>query len=195
MFTAAVSVILASPLISPADPITYSFSGTASGNIDGAPFSNTRFTILFNTDTQTVNGLTPYGFYTIEDDLSSTIELAGIGSGTFIENKRVFLSTTSSVLGLGRGVIGPGAGDLLNITNPSFATYDLKTTLDPLFVGAPLNLQFTDQTTTMGSVTITSANSIVFAANVIPEPASAIMLLMGGPIIAGYRSIRKRYGI
>lgn len=168
-----------------AAPVTYTFSGTAGGTVNGTPFTAAAFTIRVFADTVSIRPGPP-NFFQV-DDLFSTLDLAGFASATFIRNERVFVNQSLSVLGFSHAE-SSGARDLLDINGAPFATYNLASSLGPIFDATPFAFeQLSNEPSSLGPITFTQASNVTFTASVIPEPASLALLLLGLSVAAGAR--------
>jgi len=186
--TAAMALLglLAPPAVprGEAAPITFIFSGTGSGDVNGTPFSGAAFTITANANA--VIPPPPGPLFNL-DSISATIGITGIGTGTFLIATRVFDAQDISVLGFSRA---PFDLDLMDFEDPAFASYDLTTSLGPLLPGiggtpgTPIDLDFSNVPTSLGDVTFTSAEDVTFTATAqatgaVPEPSALVLLGIG----------------
>jgi hypothetical protein len=142
--------------------IIYSFSGTANGSIGATRFTNAMFRIRVWADTNAVVADLSNPGNTIFQvpALSSSIEVASVGVATFTTDKRVFVNQTAA--GLGFSLPGD-AGDLLDLSNPAFATYTLKGAFQPLFAAGPHG-GFGGEPSTLGTVTLSPIRDVTFVA-------------------------------
>jgi hypothetical protein len=184
MILTAISCI---SLMTHADPVTYTFSGTGSGDVGGAAFNNAPFTIAVSADTASIVNPAP-GVYFL-NDMASTIAIGGFSLATFngIDGNSIFANngTSTAAFSLGSPPAPTGTSTLLGMQGPvAFASYDLSTTYGPVFWATPAPVaNFVNQATTIGAVTFTDYSDVTFTATVIPEPASAgLMVLLSGGI-------------
>jgi hypothetical protein len=164
LLIAAVVVVVAS--YAGAAPLHLSFHGTGSGTVGATPFTDAEFNITLTIET-TENSLYAPGV-PITATYPTTIWIAGVGTGTFTTGKRVFDNQGVSVLGLNNLV----AADLINLSDPAFATYDLTTPLGPILDPSPFYAQFDGITSSMGDITFTAMSNVTFVAAADPIPVA-----------------------
>src|SRR5262245_57262722 len=163
---------VANPVL--ADPITYSVRATASGTLGGSAFTSALVTIALTGDTSAVSGSpiqTNPGI--------ATVDVSGVGTATFT-NALLAAFVNPTPLNLLAGISDLTADRLiLGTRNPVFASYDLRTPIGPITGGAPFNDGFIFPTT-LGDFVLTSINggTSTFTA-VVPEPASAVLVVAG----------------
>jgi hypothetical protein len=148
-----------------ADTITYTFTATASGSMDGTSFSDSLPTIIALADTS--HPRMPYWSGVVVGSLSATFNSEF--PYVFVNRGKCTGSpeypTVSSCVGFGTDF------DLLDIANNGFATYVRGTSVGPLtdptptFAGLP---SLADH----GIVSFTSVEDGSFTASVAPEPSS-----------------------
>jgi hypothetical protein len=148
-----------------AAPITYTLSGTGSGTVGAATFSNAAYTISVVGDTTAITGGP-----TFSNVVTGTMTIAGIGTATITEPIRVFNNQTNSAFGFGR----PG-GDLLDVSDPAFATYALATSLGPIPGLTPFALnQFSLLASSLGAITMPTSGPVTFQATTGAAPPPAV---------------------
>ncbi len=110
-------------------PITYVFSGQASGTLGATPFTGAQTTVTGTADTAniTTNGSDPC----INLTGVVTIVIAGVGSATTTGANLIFSNHTSSVWGFENGTCASGLQDWLDVDDPAAATYGLVTSIGP----------------------------------------------------------------
>jgi len=140
--------------------ITYTFTGTGSGHIGVSVFTNAAYTIQVTGDTAQVTPLgDPTNQGSVVPSLTALITVAGIGTATVTEPTQWFVSNTYVGTGFSRG------SDLLDVEHPLFATWDLKTPIGPLADLEPFAIgQFTDLSTSLGLMTLSSSSNVTFEA-------------------------------
>ncbi|MES2704966.1 MAG: hypothetical protein V4726_00020 [Verrucomicrobiota bacterium] len=145
----------------------YSFSGTGTGSVNGAGFTETPFSIQLLTE----NVVYTNGIY-FGEAASTALEIAGFGSGTFTKQTRIFLNTFGAVMGLSNSATG---GDLMNVQTEFFRGYNMKRNLGPEIVGPAYLTLFRNYSSTLGNFSLTKATDITFTATVVPEPSCGVL--------------------
>lgn len=162
-------------------PITYTFAGFASGEAGGTPFADSAFTIAVEADTNQVGNPSPRLPHIFDTGAAPTsIEIPGIGSGTFSSGLSVYVNQQIRELGLTE----PGANDLFAVRDPLFITYDLRSPLGPFFEAEPEDfVTFVGLQSTLGPITLADVHDITFTASssaaAIPEPGTACLTILG----------------
>jgi hypothetical protein len=168
-----------------ATPITYVFTGTATGTLgvgDGQiSFEGALLTVtatgdtgdVFLSDGGTTCPPTDPGAY-IDNKVSTTIAIAGGGiEGTITATvvpvgsncEYVFVRQSTQTVGYGVTGITPYCCDIINFTNAGYATYDLKSSIGP--ISSPSDTAITiwqNVPTDQGSLTVTSYTNNTFTA-------------------------------
>jgi hypothetical protein len=179
-----ISVVICIAAVNPAQavPITFSFAGVGSGNLDTTVFSNAAFEVLIPADTDDVQPF-PWPDPDRPDptspcilNLSGTIDISGVGIGTFVKPLYVFDSQKSGAVGFGNWT----QYDLINldVVGVGLDTYDLTTPLGPITDLDPYFGQFRNVELSIGYLTFTSMFYATFTA--IPEPTTVLLLGLGG---------------
>jgi hypothetical protein len=155
-----------------ADPIRFEFTGVGTGSLAGKTFTNAPFFINLYGDTANITRPSS-DVYSLEG--SSNFNIEGIGSGDFTQSTRVFSNVGNRTVGFSRGS-SSGSSDLVNLTDPAFAGYDLTRPLalvreeDPTAVS-----QFNNISTSLGLLTFTAIDVVTFRA--VPEPSAGLAAL------------------
>jgi hypothetical protein len=169
-------------------PITYTEQALASGTLGGHTFTNALVTLTMVGNTGTVSGGS--GFFTNTTG-TFTLNVAGIGTGTFTDSMEVFDNQTFSPAAAGFGDITAG-GSVLDTFNSAFATYDLTTSIGPTsgtrFINPGLGFN-----TTLGVFIISSAGDSTFTASTVPEPSSIFLLGTGLMGLMAMRRSRNKH--
>lgn len=177
-FTAAMSVKSA--------PISYIFKGTATGTLNGTPFSTAAMIITAQGDTANVFTESDGRFFNVM--LATSITITGVGSGT-IDSEYVFDNPTGQKVGFGVTTI-PNCCDIIQQVNGVYGSYDLKSAIGPIAAPANLSLaDWVDVPTSLGLMTVTDMSENSFQAVVVPEPCTFPVLAMG---LAGLGALRLR---
>ncbi|GFO54927.1 hypothetical protein GMSM_19340 [Geomonas sp. Red276] len=145
----------------PAPTMLYTFTGTASGSVNGTSFNNARFTISTAGNPASVGFNQASGTYFL--DATSTISVGGIGSGVVVP------TTPGTMVGVAINYdivnfhLHPNPGSLFKLEEGALMGWDLKSPIGP--VSGNLSLGgISDLPTTMGAVTITSMSDVTFSA-------------------------------
>jgi uncharacterized protein (TIGR03437 family) len=167
-----------------ASPITYTFSGTATGKAGTTPFTNAAFSVALTATTGSVvyNGSS---FYQRVFPGVATISIAGIGTGNFSIAVTIYADD-----GFGGRVSFSTGSPLITVMDDSLSSsvllgYDLSTPIGPIGPQAGYNPSTSDWAaipTSLGAVTLTDLNDVAFLAKAgLPAP----MVFTGGVITAG----------
>lgn len=176
-------VVIARAGAAGAVPITYVFTGTASGTVNGSTsFSEATLTVTAygNTDDVTFDS----GSQTYRDsNVSTFITISGIGTMTVTPSagNRDYVFDNQTPFGeSGEGRIGYGINgitsccDIIQFPNAGYLTYDLKSAIGPFASTADLSTgDWVNVPTSMGPLTVTSFTG-AFSAT---EPTSITLTL------------------
>jgi len=163
--------------------ITFTYSGVASGTLNGTAFTSAAFTItgVGLTEQRTNNGL--YGGYSIQHfGSSTTINIAGFNS--CIANTSLFTQTDPK----GGVALVSGAVNGSYVLLANTPVWDMLTSLPaaPYTVGYPSGGQGPIISTTLGGLRFTAiAAPLTFGATVAPAPGAIALLGLAG--LAGRR--------
>lgn len=177
-----------------AQPIVFAFSGFATGDLAGAAFAGTPFTVTIPADVSTLGTFPGNPGTSGYLGLTGTVALDGIGTATFTEPLYVFLNPNGPTIGFGNDV----NFDLIDIMDPALAGYDLMSSIGPIDAfGVYANAQFTDVATSLGPLTFASVLDRRFEAvvpsAVVPEPGTSLLVATGLAVV-GAAGVRRRRG-
>jgi hypothetical protein len=161
-----------------------SFTGVGSGDLGGAGFTNSQFEAVIPGDTDDVRAVDPWG---VPDPttpwishLSGTIDISGVGVGSFLNPLYVFDNQQVSAVGFGEygnwDLLDPEIHwDLLdlNVKGVGLDTYGLTTPFGPITDPTPFFGQFDGVELNIGDLTFTSMSDATFTATtnvILPGP-------------------------
>ena len=175
-----------------AGPITYTETATGSGSLGGASFTNALVTITAIADTADIILSDPSDMFYKVTNMSTTVDVAGIGSAMFTDAIYTGVVQLFQVAGFS----DPKSEDILDTKSSAFSTYNLSTSLGPLSGTTVINPGFAFPTTG-GDFVFNSANAngdSTFQATLasIPEPSS--LILAGTAALAGLGLYSRRRG-
>jgi PEP-CTERM motif len=174
--------------------ITYTFTGFATGNLDGAAFNDAAFKVTEVGDTENIvppGG--PNGEFSVPID--STSFTVGTSSGSFDGpdfTNAVVLNPSPGFPAIVFSQGSPAGGVAEGLINSAFETYNLAGSF-PLTSGTPSFITQVYQTSAGGLLEFDSASSVSFqATGGVPEPATWAMMLVGfGGLGAAMRGRRR----
>lgn len=172
-----------------AAPISYTHTGFGSGSIDGDPFglaAPVAFTITATGDTDDIESCATGCFFI--DNLTASIDIAGVGSFDFTTATRYVSNTNVDSIGFSRET-----GALF--IGPTVVDWDMTTSVGPVSGSGQLFQWLSSPVNTDGGVLVfNSADGVesTFEARVgfVPEPAS-LLLLASGIAVAVRRRARR----
>ena len=174
LITTVICIVGINPI--QAVPIIFSFKGVGSGNLDTTSFANAAFEVLIPADTDDVepSQWTPDTFHIV--NLSGTIDISGVGTGSFIEPLYIFDNQRVGAVGFGNLT----EHDLIDLylVGVGLDTYDLTTPFGPITDTDPFFAQFKNVELSIGALTFTSMSYATFTA--IPESGTILLLGLGG---------------
>jgi hypothetical protein len=154
-------------------PITYVFTGTATGTLGGieggTSFQGALLTVTATGDTNNVTFDSETGTYN-NNTLSTTITIAGVGTMTVTpgEGNYDYVFDNQGSQKIGYGVTGLQQGfccDIIQFVNTAYQTYGLTTSIGPLPFDSDLSIgDWVDVPTSLGALTLTSYTNNTFAA-------------------------------
>lgn len=195
-------LLLTASIVANAAPVTYTFSGTATGSLGGAGFSSAEFVVSLEWLTEGITifsgsqpGLPIYQNLVPTPFLgSATIDIAGIGATSFTQSMLMVAQTgdyyaCSNCVAI-TNALAPAEAFPFVASNDAFIGYDLSTSISaswasPTHVGAAsvaLN-------TVAGDLLIDYSETTSFMATVVPIPAAVWLF---GSALAGLGWMRSR---
>ena len=184
-FAVAAALVMSAVAASTASAavINFTYSGVASGTLNGTAFNSAAFTITASglTEQRTSNGI--YGGFSIEHfGSSTTISIAGFNS--CIATSALFTQTDPK----GGVVLVSGAVNGSYVVLANTPVWNMLTSLPaaPYTVGYPGGGQGPIISTTLGGLRFNSFSSpLTFGATVVPAPGAIALLGLAG--LAGRR--------
>jgi hypothetical protein len=172
--------------IAGAEQIKYVFNGTGSGTLGAQNFSDASLSVTASVDTADVPAPTEADNIIDVSPSLVTINIGGLGSTT-ISNGYVFDNQAEEVGGFG----ATSGSDTIQIPDPSFGTWNMKTAFGPVFAASDRSIaDWTDMSTSQGDLAVTSFTDFTFTAtlgggsNAAPLPSAAWLSLIGLSFVA-----------
>jgi hypothetical protein len=182
----ACAAVLLLPLAASASPITYIYSGTGSGSLDGNPFS-TAFTITAQADTDNVGGWCCSTYQNTHS--SASVALVGLGTFSFLAPTHTWLAP-GCCMGFGADL----SLNYLTLFSPAIVNvgYALDTAFGPVTSSASTQGQFVNIGTSGGALTLSQVSDVTFQAetSAVPEPSTYALMALG---LAGIVAIRRAH--
>lgn len=173
-----------------ATPITFTISTTGSGTLGATVFTDATLTFTQISDTGLVSACGT-GIVCAPEVTSNTVTISGLGTFTVDDSTQFFNNTGTTTVGFFDAV----QSDLLDVSDPAFATYDLQSALGPI-TDTIVSVPFTSVVTDGGTLAFTgdSENGTFDAVlGTAPEPGSLLLMLAGAiPLGAGLLRRRRR---
>lgn len=176
-FFAILAAALLMPLAASAVPITYIYSGTATGSLGASAFSGASFVITAQADTTAVGGWCCSNAQNTHT--SATISLDSLGTVSFSLPTHTWIAE-NCCMGFGQNlgsnyVTLSGAPSLLSVG------YTLATDIGPILATAETHGQFVDVATSGGALTISQLGSVSFQAitSAVPEASASLLMALG----------------
>jgi hypothetical protein len=167
-------------------PVSYVVSGIGTGSLDTSVFAATPFTLTSTADTDDI--YSPRSMVYRVPNASLVVWIDGLGTATFtIPTITVSNWNYGGSAGLGAPVQDQG---IVFVNDGRFASWRLQPSIGP-FGGSSLSINSGARfATTGGELSFTAIDAATFGATVVPEPASAALLGLGGLALYGLRKGR-----
>jgi len=168
-----------------AAPITYTFTGKGDGTWGVESFFDVFFEVTLPGDTSNV--INPYTQVWQNRNLTGTIDITGLGAGTFTLPLFVFVNNLDNLV----GICDNATSDYRLViwkSGVGLDTYDLKTSFGPLTLPDDYGLDITNVETSKGPLTFTDSRtgSFAFTAEAVPAPTTLMLLGSGLLSLLGY---------
>jgi hypothetical protein len=156
-------------------PITYTYSGTGTGSLNGVGFTDQSFSIVATADTANIANWPDGGAGSIQNThTSASIDINGFPHAAFTEATHTWHGLTSTG-GLGRNL----DANLITINEAGWFGYDLDTNIT-VNENAPLDVdQFSNVSTDLGDLSFSSIQVVRFTALLTQVPVPGTLLLLG----------------
>lgn len=174
-----------------AEPITLTFSGTASGTAGLTPFTDEPFLFTFTSDTSDITQPSCCSSdYSTPSGTTGTVYIGGIGTGDLLDTQAVFVNQNPAEDNI--GIWHYDEPDWLDLVTSAASTYSLTTSLGPITATAFDNVAMGGHylQSALGNLVFSSVSDVTFQATVgspspdatpdaAPEPSSWILLGTG----------------
>jgi hypothetical protein len=190
--TMVLPLLLASAAPVSADFATYTETVTATGTLGGVRFNDALVTLTTTADTANITS--PVAGFSTLTGTPGSVTIAGTGSATFSFDLIVFSNQISGVAGIEAHTTGSLYADVIDTINPTFATYDLSSSIGPV-TGTAFTNGGPPFATSSGALVITStSSSATFLASTaaVPEPSSFAMCGLAGVIGLVVARVRRK---
>lgn len=181
----AVTVVVAGfPVAGNADPIEFTYTGTATGSINAVPFTKAGFTIVAGGDTDNRVMLASKRY--IPNDWAS-ITISGLGTYHLTSSTNTFFYPWNN----GVGFVRDTGLDLYDGNNsPALADWDMLTSIGPA-TGDMYLLQWTAEhdpvMTDRGRLLINGGSCVGTFQATVPEPCTLALLGIGGFLVCVWK--------
>ena len=163
-----VALVLAVVTVARAEPIVYTMQATATGTLGQTPYTNALITLTFTGNTDDVTSAGTLFQISIG---TATVTVAGIGTATFTDKMAVTDVQFNSQIGFQDLT---NSNDVLDIIDPAFASYQLRTSIGPISTQAPFWETGIGYNTTRGAFVISfipgNATFTAVTASTTPSP-------------------------
>ena len=158
--------------------MTFTFTGVGSGGLNSTNFTDVEYEVLISADTDDISYPQRLDIPAIVG-LSGTINLSGLGMGSFVQPLNVFNNQTANVVGFGDWSIPLDLISLF-VDGVGLDTYDLTTSFGAINDGDPIFEQFIGVVLDIGGLRFTDMSYATFESNVVPEPTTLLLFGFGG---------------
>ena len=181
--------------ISPAAPVTFTYSGNDSGSINGVAFEPRNFVITGHGSTDNrelvrIGVNEPFGWFI--DHTDAKIAIDGFPVLHFVSATRSFVNTDNGVVGFSRGTVD-GLDLYTGWLNPIFKNWDMTTSIGPIDgLGNLRQWDFSPAVQTTGGTLVFDVKFSIpgtFLATVVPEPSTLSLFAISS--IAGLAAARR----
>lgn len=174
-FFAILAAAVLMPFAASAVPITYTYSGMASGDLAGTGFSGASFVITAQADTSTVGGWCCSNLQNTH--ASATVSLTGFGTVSFSMPTHTWIAE-NCCLGFGANL---AANYVTLFSTPGLTDvgYGLATNIGPIVAVASTQGQFVGIATSGGALTFSQIGDVTFQASVVPEASASVLMALG----------------
>jgi hypothetical protein len=177
LFRLTIFVALACAGVAEAAPITYFYSGSGTGSLGGAGFTNAEFVITAQAETSNITPWVNAGFGPQNTHLSATININGLGVHTINTPSHSWTVPDGSVGGLGENLYV----NWVTLSGSFLPGYGLDTAYGPVTDTTPWDVgQFNTVNTTGGVLSFTSISTVTFEAKLVPEQSAMLSAAIAG---------------